>query len=95
MGDLFCLDAQSGSVLWSKNLPRTYGAAVPLWGYAGHPLVYKDFLICTVGCKGSAVVAFDNTTGQEVWKGSLRRKLVTAHRRSSMRAASRNCSTFT
>jgi outer membrane protein assembly factor BamB len=44
MGDLFCLDAKSGRVNWSKNLPRTYGAAVPLWGYAGHPLVYKGTL---------------------------------------------------
>jgi outer membrane protein assembly factor BamB len=68
MGDLFCLDAKSGSAIWSKNLPRTYGATVPLWGYAGHPLIYKNFLICTVGNKGSAVVAFDKTTGQEVWK---------------------------
>lgn len=68
MGDLFCLDAKSGSVIWSKNLPKTYGVAVPLWGYAGHPLVYKNTLICTAGGKGSAVVALDKTTGQEVWK---------------------------
>jgi outer membrane protein assembly factor BamB len=68
MGNLFCLDAKSGSVIWSKNLPQEYGAPVPLWGYAGHPLVYKDSLICTVGGKGSAVVAFDKKTGQELWR---------------------------
>jgi len=69
MGDLFCLDAARGSVIWSKNLPRTYDAPVPMWGYAGHPLVYKKLLICTVGGTGSAVVAFDKDTGKEVWKG--------------------------
>lgn len=68
MGDLVCLDAQSGQVVWSKNLPKTYGAAVPLWGYAGHPLVYKNLLITTAGGKGSCVVAFDKQTGKEVWK---------------------------
>ena len=68
MGDLCCLDAQKGTVLWSKNLPKTYGAAVPMWGYAGHPLVYKDLLICTAGGKDSAVVALDPSTGKEVWK---------------------------
>jgi outer membrane protein assembly factor BamB len=68
MGNLFCLDARSGSVHWSKNLPKEYNAPVPLWGYAGHPLVYKNLLVCTVGGKGSAVVAFDKTSGQEVWK---------------------------
>lgn len=68
MGDLNCLDAQTGSVIWSKNLPKTYGAPVSLWGYAGHPLVYNDLLICSAGGKGSAVVAFDKQTGHEKWK---------------------------
>lgn len=68
MGDLFCLDAAKGGVIWSKNLPETYKAPVPLWGYAGHPLVYKDLLICTVGGEGSGVVALEKDTGKEVWK---------------------------
>jgi outer membrane protein assembly factor BamB len=41
---------------------------VPLWGFASHPLVYKNLLITTVGGKGSSVVAFDKQTGKEVWK---------------------------
>ena len=68
MGDLYCLDAANGNVVWSKNLPKTYNAPLPLWGYAGHPLVYKNLLICTAGGKDSAVVALDKATGNEVWK---------------------------
>lgn len=68
MGDLFCLDAAKGTVTWSKNLPKVYGAPLPLWGYAGHPLVYKNLLICAAGGKDSAVVALDRETGKEVWK---------------------------
>jgi outer membrane protein assembly factor BamB len=68
MGDLLCLDAQSGKAIWSKNLPKQSGSPAPLWGYAGHPLVHQNLLICTVGGKGSAVVAFDKGSGQEVWK---------------------------
>lgn len=68
MGDLVCLDAASGSVVWSKNLTKTYAAPLPLWGYAGHPLVYKNLLICTVGGAGSVVAAFDKASGREVWK---------------------------
>jgi outer membrane protein assembly factor BamB len=67
MGDLFCLDAAKGSVIWSKNLPNTYDAPVPLWGYAGHPLVYKNLLICMAGGEGSAVAALNKETGEEVW----------------------------
>lgn len=68
MGDLTCLDAASGSVFWSKNLPKAYHAPLPLWGYAGHPLVYKHLLICMAGGENSAVVALNKQTGDEVWK---------------------------
>ena len=68
MGDLVCLDAKTGDVVWSKNLPNAYDAPVPLWGYAGHPLVYENLLICMAGGEESAAVAFDKSTGEEVWK---------------------------
>ncbi|MFN4259103.1 MAG: PQQ-binding-like beta-propeller repeat protein [Gemmataceae bacterium] len=68
MGDLLCLDAETSKVIWSKNLPQAYQAPLPLWGYAGHPLVYKNLLICMAGGKGSAVVALDKETGKEVWQ---------------------------
>ncbi len=68
MGDLTCLDAAKGTVFWSKNLPKSFNAPLPMWGYAGHPLVYKNLLICTAGGQGSAVVALDKETGKEQWK---------------------------
>jgi outer membrane protein assembly factor BamB len=67
-GNLFCLDAKKGSVLWSKDFKKDYGAKTPMWGYAGHPLVDGNKVICGVGGKGSAVVAFDKDTGKELWK---------------------------
>ena len=68
MGDLFCLDAASGKVVWSKNFLEDYKAPVPLWGFAAHPLLDGDKLICLVGGKGSVVVAFDKNTGKEKWQ---------------------------
>lgn len=69
MGDLFCLDAgKNGSVVWQKNFPKDYGAAVPKWGFCGHPLVYKDLVVCVVGGDGSVAVAFDKETGKERWR---------------------------
>jgi outer membrane protein assembly factor BamB len=68
MGDLFCLDATDGKVVWSKNLPKAYNSPVPLWGYAGHPLVYENLLIVMAGGENSAVVALDRQTGNDVWK---------------------------
>jgi outer membrane protein assembly factor BamB len=67
-GNLWCLDMASGDVVWSKNLPADYKTKTALWGYAGHPLLDGDQLICIAGGEGSHVVAFDKNTGAEKWK---------------------------
>lgn len=68
MGDLFCLDVAKGTVLWSKNCPKNFGSKVPVWGFAAHPLIDGDKLICLVGgAGGKLVVAFDKKTGRELW----------------------------
>jgi outer membrane protein assembly factor BamB len=68
MGDLCCLDAASGKPVWARNFMRDYKAPLPLWGFAAHPLLDGDKLICLVGGEGSVVVAFDRRTGAEIWK---------------------------
>lgn len=68
MGDLFCLNLSDGKVVWSKNFVQDYKADVPQWGFAGHPLVDGDRLICLAGGPGSVAIAFDKNTGKEVWK---------------------------
>jgi outer membrane protein assembly factor BamB len=68
MGDLFCLDAGTGRVIWSKNFIRDYNAPIPIWGFAAHPLLDGDRLICLVGGDGSTAVALHKDTGDEIWK---------------------------
>jgi outer membrane protein assembly factor BamB len=67
-GNLFCFDAKTGKEIWSRDFKKDYGAATPLWGFAAHPLVDGDRLICMVGGEGSIAVAFDKNTGKEIWK---------------------------
>lgn len=67
-GHLLCLDASSGVVAWSRELSREFDTRTPMWGYAAHPLVDGQKLICLVGGKGSVVVAFDKETGEELWR---------------------------
>jgi outer membrane protein assembly factor BamB len=68
MGDLVCLDAAKGAVIWSKNFPRDYDSSVQVWGFAAHPLIDGDKLICLAGgSNGRLVVAFDKRTGKELW----------------------------
>ena len=67
-GNLLCLDADKGTVLWSHDFKKDFGIKAPLWGFAGHPLLDGNRLICLVGGAGSVAVAFDKDTGKELWR---------------------------
>ncbi|GEP41744.1 PQQ-binding-like beta-propeller repeat protein [Brevifollis gellanilyticus] len=67
-GNLLCLDALNGKVLWSHDFKTDYGAKTPMWGFAGHPLLDGQRLICLCGGPGSVAVAFDKDTGKELWR---------------------------
>ncbi|HAM72890.1 MAG TPA: pyrrolo-quinoline quinone [Verrucomicrobiales bacterium] len=67
-GHLLCLDARTGSRVWSHEFQKEYGIKTPLWGFAGHPLVDGNRVICLAGGDGSVAVAFDKETGKEVWR---------------------------
>jgi outer membrane protein assembly factor BamB len=67
LGQLTCLDARDGQVLWQRNLEADYKVG---WSPgAPSPLVEGDLLIAFIGGKlGAAVVAFHKDTGKEAWK---------------------------
>ena len=47
---------------------RLYGQVAALGLCAAHPLIDGNRLICLVGGEGSLVVAFDKSSGKEIWK---------------------------
>ena len=67
-GDLVCLELESGSVQWKRQLATDYKTKAPIWGHAAVPLVIDDKLICLAGGEGSLVVALDRKTGKEIWR---------------------------
>jgi outer membrane protein assembly factor BamB len=67
MGHLFCLEASTGKVIWSKNLKDEYKSDPPIWGHSAHLLVDGNKLITLAGGDGSAVVALEKDTGKEIW----------------------------
>lgn len=67
-GHLLCLDAVNGKVIWSRAFKKDFGVKTPLWGFAAHPLLDGDKLICLVGGNGTAAVAFHKDTGKELWR---------------------------
>jgi outer membrane protein assembly factor BamB len=73
-GHLLCLDATDGKVWWSRLFTQDYGIKTPVWGFAGHPLLDGQRLICLAGGQGSVAVAFDKDTGKELWRALTARE---------------------
>jgi outer membrane protein assembly factor BamB len=68
-GELRCLDATTGKVIWGKNILSDNGAENIPWGVAASPLVVDDKLVVMAGGSGGkSVVAYNKMTGAPVWK---------------------------
>ena len=63
-GHLFCFDAKTGQVKWSKNIPKDFEANPPDWGIACSPLVFGEKLIVSA----SKTLALNKDTGELFWK---------------------------
>jgi outer membrane protein assembly factor BamB len=68
-GNLVCVRAGTGEVVWTKAM-QDLGGAVPKWGYAESPFVYKNTVLCTPGGKQGALAALDKVTGDVVWQNA-------------------------
>lgn len=70
-GDLFCLDANTGTVIWSNKFDLWQvqkGDWANTWRYAGSPLVIGDRLFMSLGRAGAA---FDKKNGTPIWQSPM------------------------
>ncbi len=68
LGELRCLDARTGKLIWSKNILKEAGASNLQWGMAGSPLVVDDkVIVIPGGSNGKSVVAYNARTGALAW----------------------------
>ena len=65
-GILNALDANTGNVLWTRNVSSDSNTKVPFWGFSSSPLVIGDFVI--VAASGQ-LVGYDAATGNRRWLG--------------------------
>ena len=64
-GQLFCLSADKGKVLWSVDVrKKPLGAEIPSWGFACSPLVTGGRVILDAG----PILALDAASGKCGWK---------------------------
>ncbi len=65
-GILNALDAGSGALVWLRNVESDTDTPVPMWGFAGSPLVVDDVVV--VAASGT-LAAYDLATGASRWDG--------------------------
>ncbi len=70
-GELACLQAQDGQVIWRRSLTEDFGGRRPMWRYNESPLVDGDKVICTPGAQDAMLVALNKLTGETIWKSQL------------------------
>ena len=67
-GELRCLKAETGALVWRHNILTENNAANLTWGMAGAPLIVDDkVIVLPGGSGGKSVVAYNETTGAPVW----------------------------
>ena len=69
LGELRCLDANTGKLIWNKNILADNQAQNLTWGMAASPLVIDNkVIVLPGGPSGKSVVAYDKLTGDPIWK---------------------------
>jgi outer membrane protein assembly factor BamB len=66
-GNLACVNAADGKVLWQKTM-ESLGGKIPGWGYTESVLVDGDRVVCTPGGSKGAVAALNRKTGAVLWQ---------------------------
>jgi outer membrane protein assembly factor BamB len=63
LGELRCLDARTGKLVWNRNILSDAQAGNLQWGMSAAPLIVDDKVIVLPGGPGKSVVAYNKATG--------------------------------
>ena len=67
-GNLICVAAATGKMIWQIDLLGQFGARNISWGISESPLIDGDRLIATPGGREAGVVALNKLDGSVIWK---------------------------
>ncbi|MCB9383811.1 MAG: PQQ-binding-like beta-propeller repeat protein [Bryobacterales bacterium] len=67
-GELECLRAADGKLVWRTNILADAGSRNPQWAMSGAPLVLDGRVIVQPGGQGTSVAAYDAATGKILWQ---------------------------
>src|SRR5688572_19287144 len=68
-GNVVCVNAADGKVLWQKTM-ASIGGQTPKWGYTESVLVDGDRVVCTPGGSKGAIAALNRKNGEVLWQSA-------------------------
>jgi outer membrane protein assembly factor BamB len=69
LGELRCLDARTGKLIWNRNILSDAQAGNLQWGMSAAPLIVDDKVVVLPGGRsGKSVIAYNKDTGSPVWQ---------------------------
>jgi len=69
LGKLYCVDAETGTLIWRSDMVERLGGRRPAWNYSMSSLGDDERLIVAPGAENSAVAALSKKTGGVIWRG--------------------------
>ena len=67
-GDVVCIDAETGKILWTRDVWAEVGGTQGMWGVSESPLVVDGLVICTPCGNQTTMVALKVADGTVAWK---------------------------
>jgi outer membrane protein assembly factor BamB len=67
-GDLACVNAHSGAIIWEKKASDDFQGEFGKWGISESLLLWKDLVFYTPCGKETTMIALNKMTGELVWK---------------------------
>ncbi len=71
-GQLYCLDLQSGDVIWQRQLHQEFGVEDDLFPVGATPSIVDGQLIFNLGAidRDAGIIALDASTGEDLWQST-------------------------
>lgn len=68
MGEVSCIDAKTGDLIWSVNTHEKFKGEFHRWGFAESLVITDDAVISSPVGNETVMVALDKETGDPIWK---------------------------
>lgn len=68
LGDVVCLNANDGKIVWKLEASKKFNGTYGKWGISEHLLIIDNMVLFTPGGEETTMVALNKLNGEVIWK---------------------------